>query len=958
MTINRARYGVGLVAGLAAGFFGSVQDVHAGISFDPALTWRTVRSAHFAVHYHDGEEALARTTLAIAERVHTRLSGDLHWTPQEPTDVVLSDGSDLSNGYAQVIPTDRMTLLVTPPDSIDGLEDHDGWLETVITHEYTHILHLDKAAGAPYALRYVFGRNFLLFPNTFEPSWLIEGIATYAETDTGRGYGRGQSAYFNMLMRTELQHGLKPLAQVNQSIATWPGGITPYLYGVQFYNFIDATQGEKKIPQWVEGYSDNLLPFFINTNSAQVLGKSLKRLWPEFDSYLQTKYAQQNADLEKSGVRQGVRLTQHGYRTGSARVLPDGTLFYLVNDGGSEPGLMMWSPGAAAPRRLVDVQAPARFDVHARAGVLLAQPERFHNADLFYDLYRADLRSGRLQRLTRGGRYHYASWSPDGQRILAVHQGLAKSELRLLTDQGEPLETLWRGEPQVVVADLQWSPDGASAVAAVWRPASHWNIEVFSLAQRRWTPLTHDQAIEAQPRFSADASAVLFTSDHGGVYNLRRLVLASGAITTLSNVPGGAFYPSQATVGGPIYYTGAGPDGFDIYRLDRIQETPLTTHPDRSPDVAQDTSIATESMASESYSPYSSLRPRWWFPHLALDSSRTEIGVITSASDALRRHNYYADLAYDFQNDQPVGELDYVYDRWFPLLKLRVARSNSIYNDAGGATARVRASDTYQAEVVFPLLTYRHRLALNTAVYQVRDHDVWTEAGVSPAADSSDNVAGLAVLWDSTRYYPFSISRTNGRHIQLVAENSDVLGGSDYTGSVYTLDWREFLALGGRHVLALRVAGGWGTESPRPYVLGGSFSAVTGLPLVDALNFYTPFDQRDFALRGYTRGTPELVGRRMALTSAEWRFPLGRVERGIMAPPLALQQLYGSVFVDSGAAWNDGDRPDAFATGAGVEAYADTFIFYNVPLSLRLGYAHGYNAGGDDQVYLQVGSSF
>ena len=947
-----------LVMGAVVWFLGWSPAVYAGISHDPSLTWNSLRSPHFVVHFHDGEEHLARTSIGIAEQVHARLSQQLNWSPVEPTDIVLTDGIDLSNGYAQVFPADRINIFVNPPDNINGLEDHGGWLTTVITHEYTHILHLDKARGAPRFLRNVFGRNFLLFPNVFQPTWLIEGIATYVETDVQHGHGRGQSAYFDMLMREESRNGIKPITQVNQPIATWPGGSTPYLYGVQFHNFIADSQGPQKITQLVENYSKNIIPFFVNSNSRRVLGKGMAQLWPEFDQYVSRKYTGQLAAIQARGVRQGTRITQHGYYTGASRVLTDGTLFYLRADGKSEPALMVQRPGQNRAEHLVDVHTSARFDVHDGAGILLVQPEVFNNASFYYDLYRVDMHSGRTRRLTQGGRYHFAAWSPDGKSIAAAREALGVSSLLLLTPEGKPLQTLWNGVDSEVVTDISWSPDGKTLVASVWRPDNGWNLELFSLASRQWTALTQDKAIEAHPQFSADGASILFVSDHDGVYNVRRMYLADRRITTLTNLEGGAFRPSQVTAQGPLFYTGMGVNGFDLYRMDDIKEEPLSVAPSVTAAVAAADPAPRTDVTREKYSPYSGLRPRWWLPHVAVETGRTELGVVTSASDPLERHIYAADLAYDFHNDWLVGDLNYVYDRWFPILKLRSARYNSIDLDNNDEPLRVRRSDTFQAEMILPWLTYRHRWSLHTSALQVKDSDGWVASGAPALPDFTDNILGLALVFDSTRRYPFSISRSNGRHVQLVSENSDVLGASDYTGEVYTLDWREFVALGNEHVVALRLAGGWGTGLPRQFRLGGSRSALFAPPLLAGLDFSSTFNQRDYALRGYSPGRTGLTGRRMALSSLEWRFPVRRVERGIMAPPLALHQVFGNVFIDAGSAWDTGDRPEHYFTGAGIEANADTILFYNVGLNLRLGYAHGFNEGGDNKVYLRAGASF
>lgn len=928
----------------------------AGVSYDPALTWRTLHSLHFRVHYHDGEETLAQRTVATAERVHAQLSPVIGWQPEGPVDIVLADRQDIANGYASFFPANRMTIFVTPPDGVTSLEDHGGWLDTVLTHEYTHILHLDKATGAPGYLRHVFGRNILLFPNALQPAWLIEGIATWHETDRARGIGRGQSSYYDMLLRLEVDRGVKPLRQINQRIVTWPGGTTPYLYGVAFHNFIADQQGAERIKMLVDNYSDNIIPFRINSNSRQTLGAELTDLWPRFEQYLKEHYGARLDSIRRIGVVAGERITRHGYSGGAARVLPDGDILYLREDGASEPALLRQAADGT-PRWRTSVHAGAHLAVHPRAGALLAQPEINRNANYFYDLYRVDLEHGGVRRLTHGARYRYAAWSPDGTRILAVHNQGGKHALHLLDDSGKRIEVLWAGEQDVVFADPDWSPDGASVALAAWRPRDGWNLERFILSERRFEPLTRDQEIEAQPQFTADGKALLFSSDHGGVYNLRRLDLASGKLTTLSNVEGGAFHPTQARVDGPVYYTGYHAAGFDIYRLDEPAALPMpAAAPGPSAVVAMDDPVP-EGLTVSNYSPYDGLSPRWWLPHVGIDAQRTELGVMTSGSDPLLRHIYYLDLAYDFSNELFVGSVDYIYDRLVPTFKLHASRSSELYLDSNDDPLRVRTSDTYLGEMVLPFLQYRRGITAHAAGYTVRDADSWTANGVAPLADGTDNVLGYAFVYDSTRRYPLSISRS-GVQVSVAAETSDAIDGSDYSGEVYTLDGRAFLPLTGEHVLALRLASGWGSASPRPFRLGGSLSAnAAPLPLDTAL-LNSPFNQREFALRGYDSGLANLIGRRMLLASAEWRFPVARIERGFMAPPLAIHQVYGSVFAETGEAWNTGRSPGDYSTGAGMEANAEVNLFYALAFHLRLGYAHGFADNGSNQVYLKLGSAF
>ena len=932
---------------------------HAAVVHDSNLTWRTLTSAHFAVHYHDGEEVRARQVVGLAERVHNRLSAVFNWIPLERTEIVLTDEYDVSNGYTSVFPANRMELLLTPPDGLNSLEDNAGWLETVITHEYTHVLHLDKVRGLPAHLRNVFGRFFLLFPNALEPTWLIEGMAVYYETDRARGIGRGQSSYFDMLMRMEVAGGgPKPLRQVNQPMDTWPQGYVPYLYGVQFENFVAQRNGEDSIQKWVTNYSDRIIPFRIITNSKVSYGKGLAGMWDEFVKDRRDHYGAQISTIRNGGEAAGERVTHEGYYASGARGLEDGTVFWTRFDGKNDPALMVLRPGVAAPERLAKVHYGARIAVHPQAGVLLAQPEVCRNARYYYDLYRVDPQTGSTDRLTHCARYRAAAWSPDGQRIVAVHQELGQSALDILDREGKQIERIWSGAADEVVGDLDWSPDGTAVVASVWRRDTGWNIELLTLADRRWRMLTKDSAIEAQPQFTRDGKAVLFSSDHGGVYNLRRVHIADGRVETLSNVVGGAFYPTEAGADNGIYYLGYGSDGFDLYRLGvPIARTTPAAAPGASGQALPPAPIPADLQVSD-YSPYNGLRPRWWFPHLVVESGRTEIGAQTSGWDALTRHIYYLDAAYDVTNSSPVGSIDYIYDRWYPILKFGGSRWNLLERNSDDEVTRVRHSDTLQAEAVFPLLSYDSRWSLHAAALETREADARLLRGATAEPADHDSLAGLALVFDSSKRFPLSISRSHGREVHLVAEDSDAIKRSDYTGRIYTFDWREFVPLGSEHVLAVRLVEGWGTDAPRPFKLGGNAGAAQTPPLLGSTLLQTPFNVRQYALRGYPEGRGELEGRRMQLATLEWRFPVRRIERGIMIPPMALQQVYGSAFVDTGATWHQGSSPDHYRSGIGLEANADVTLFYSVPFTLRLGVARGVNNGGETQAYLRIGSSF
>jgi WD40-like Beta Propeller Repeat len=919
---------------------------------DPTLTWRTLKTPHFAIHYHDGEEALARDAAARAEAVHRRLSKFFNWTPASPTDIVLTNRSDDNNGESTPFAHNTMTLFIAPSDDDTLLEEYDDWLTPLLTHEYTHILHLDKSARAPRIMRKIVGRFPLLFPNVYETLWQIEGIATYMETDDQRAVGRGQSSYYRALMRIEVEHGIKPLREVNQPLESWPAGTTAYLYGVYFYRFVAARYGERGIQRWIDAASGKLIPFAINTNSRAAFHKDLDGLWQSFGEYLNQQFQPELDAIRQHGVRAGVRVTDSGYHTGNPHVLPNGDLVYVLSDFQDDDRLMLLKAGAARPRIIARVHG-TRFDVHPKAGILLVQPEFVNNASLFDDLYRVDLSNGRITRLTHGGRYRYAAWSPDGTRIAAVQYDLKRSRLQLLDAHGKILQTLWEGKPWEVIAHPVWSPDGHSIAAALWRPQSRWNLALFDLNERRWRDLTQTANVETQPRFTPDGKSILFSADYGGVYNIQRLSLADGRRETLTNVIGGAFNPDLSADGGTLYYTGLDSGGSNVYRLILEGTAPLAPAAARPPVAYPPVEVPPlTSVTTAPYRPWYSLRPAWWIPYLALGSQHSEVGVMTTGNDALSRHTYSLVAAYDFRNDWPIGSVDYVYDRWRVALRLSASRSVRAYTDSDGNDERLRRNDDLGLLLDYPWISYDRQWVAQAGISVHDESDAWRRGDEPVWSNGKDNVGGLALTYNSAKRYPRSISDSRGRNITLVAESSDLLP-SDYGGDVYRLDWREYLALGGEHVLAARLAAGTGSRQARPFELGGAFAEGAAVVIAPS-----PLNKRSFALRGYPEGLAALRGRNMALGELELRFPIALIERGFMAPPIGVHELSGSVFVNSGDAWDDGTSPDRLSTGAGAELTAELIAGYRFGLDLRLGYARGFNQGREHQVYLTLGGSF
>lgn len=934
-----------IISGLFLAVFLMMLIATSALAINPSLDWKTLETDHFRIHFHDGEKTLALKSASIAETAHEEITQLLNWVPRNKTELILSDEMDFSNGAATPVPFNSTYIFVTPPNEPNSLEDFDDWLRVIIKHEYTHIVHLDKASGFPRGIRKAFGRMVLFFPNLLQPNWIIEGLATHIETDEEVGEGRGQSSHFAMMMRTEVDNGVKPVSQVNLPNRSWPGGTSYYLYGVYFFQFIEDRYGEEAVIEYVESNSNNVIPFRVNANTHQIFGKNMTDLWAEFTEYMEDRFNPEIQAIRASGVVEGEALTSLGYRSGTPVAMSDGSAFFVEDDGFTRPALMRQTGNEV--EHITDVHFAARLDMHEQAGALISQPEICDNNYVYFDLFKVSNESHSIQRLTHCARYVYSSWSPAADEIIAVKMELGQSSLHRLNADGELLEILWEGRQDEVISQIDWSPDGSQVVASVWR-SGNWNLELFDLETNTWIQLTNDHWVQLQPRFSEDGQSVVYSADYDKVYNIHKLTLSTGQVLQLTNVTGGAFSPSIKK--GVLYYRGYGAKGYDIYRLDqplnitRDQQSQLTQASDNT-----HIEIGNIKLTETDYSAWSSLRPRWWFPSAAAATGEGFwLGAVSGGNDALRAHSYLMSAAVEVNTGTFSTTFSYLYNNRF-LVALERGADVDMDGEDNDEVVSIRIENEFQLLYDFPLyrVNYDWHFLLNATLDEEYTDEI--REGVTPLPDSNDGLLGLGLLFNNSRNFNYSISKNDGRTVKLIAETSDALE-SDFSGNIYVVDWREYIQIASEHVLAIRLVNGWGTEQPKPFELGGVNALSSDLSI---------FNKREYNLRGYDENIAELTGRRMQLASAEWRFPLARIERGWMSPPLGLSQLAGNVFYEAGASWNEGSSAEKFYAGAGIELSADLNLFYGYGLKVRTGFAHGFDEElGDDIFYLSVGSSF
>lgn len=914
----------------------------AAASYPPHYRFRSIVTPRVTVHYHQGLESMARQSATLANEIlegHERRYG----VAVPRVQMVLADVEDDPNGFASPLPYPLVGVRAVAPTGGDELGTHDGWLRLVITHELAHIIHLEAARGVVAAARRVVGRAPFLFPNASTPTWMVEGLATYEETEES-AFGRGRNPDVRMVLRMAAIEGRFP--DIDEAVGSrdrYPGGSVPYLFGEAFVRDLSRRFGPTVLPEIVRVHSGRPIPYLDDWTAKRVTGGTFTRRWREWRERATAEHAADALLIEERGLTKSRALTARGVSQTGARWSPDGRwIAYTSRSLTRHRAIHLVRPDGTGDRRLAQ-----RNDGVTLAwtpdgkSIVFDEGEVHRRFTTRYDLRVLDVATGRVRKLTRGARAREPDVAADGARVVFVRQLGDRTELAVTGLDGRGQRDLTRSEPGVQWSRPRFRPDGRSIAASRLSTEGALDLVVMDADGANPRSLTSDRARDAEPAWTPDGRHIVFRSDRDGVSNLYAVSVEDGGMVRLTNVVGGAFSPDVSPDGTTLAFSDYRSTGYDVHvtPLDLATAPPAAPYADPYPPSRP--RPQEHAAADQSYRPLAMLRPRFWAPYFE-GGDEVKLGAATGGADPLFRHVYAGALDVGLDTRRLGFQGFYQYDRWLPTL-IAAYEDRSLPVEEGG----ISRSRELNLRATFPLERARRR-SQSLSVAWRRGRDTLEDTAEPDALDRG----GIEAAWSMTtaRQFPYTISPAEGLRARVAYLKEAEALGSDLDLGKATADLRGYRRLfSDNDTLALRIGGGTTFGEP---AFRRSF-AVGGFP--DG-SLFDIVQTNHSVLRGYAQNA--FRGRRFAHANAEYRLPLAHPQRGYRTVPLFLRHLHGSVFADAAHAWNGAFDAGQAKVGMGAALGVDFAVGPGLGLTFTAGVAHGFSDSRSARPYFRTGLAF
>lgn len=894
----------------------------------PELDWQVLETDHFRVIFHQGLEATARETAAVAESVYDPICRQLDTWPEGKTPIVISDQDEVVNGYA--LPSGQIFVWVHQNDAVRRFSGTEKWVRKVVAHEFQHRVTFE-------ALGTWAGTWNLLFV----PAWLMEGLAEYYTESWGVERSDRD------LRRLTLLGGLDRL--------------DPHDSGFARVLLLAHEHGDSSLVKMVK--HRNRLTGLYGFGGA--FRAATGRTYPQFEeTWRRTMHATyygylgQKEDVLAAG--EAVPLPVRDVR--GLAWSPDSARVAIVgrsSRGMQELGLYLASGDSLKQVREVDHGAlddRVSWSPDGRS-LVYAKQRRGRHGSLVWDLRRLDVGPAeekarpRGRWLTRDRRANDPAWSPGGGEVLFLASEGRAANLHVMDAAGGESRPLTSFAGDVQVQSPRWSPDGAWIAFSLFDETSGPDIALVRADGGGFRKLTSDTLYDFEPLWSPDGRRVYFTSYREDTANLFAVAVEESAAAGDGGGPATPPIEQLTDSGEGLWGVDMAPgedrvialalasvDSARVVRVAgsrRVTPQPLRLRPPflgwtrKAPEIALGPVDRGRDVVRKGPYPYHAWQDPRWLVRTVVPYPPGYVSAFAVLGDALGRHQVTAGGAMRFDLSERSGFAGYIDASRSPFLTAGAFRRTRAGLRMYERRLLTERQDGVGARAAWPWnggdrLDANGTLVLSADLYErvPVEAEAFVGERLPVPQRGREGLFALEARWLRRRPHRSNeVLPRQGVGLGLRAEAADAGWFGDFTYRRVTAE-----GFGNR-----RAAGGMGAWFGRV-----KFEALAGSPPAQVFTGVTPDEniylsssdllsllQSSFLATPETvrlRGWPHVrLGRRSLWASGEWRVPLAaRLPVSVFG--VQLGALTGAVFADAASVWSEGDAAASdWISTAGIE---------------------------------------
>ena len=577
------------------------------------LEWFTIESEHFLIHFQEGNSRSAKVTARIAEEIYLPITDLYQHEPDQKVSIVLKDRDDYSNGAAYFF-DNKIDIWLPALDT--PLRGTHNWLRNVITHEFTHIVQIQKAMKGKrkFPISYIQWLSYesvrrpdvlygfpngivtLPFASINVPAWLAEGTAQYQRE--GLLFETWDS-HRDMILRTRiLSDTYFSLEEMGTfSSKTSIERETVYNQGFAFVIYLVDTFGEEVLRDISSALATKGL---YNVADAIEIATGIpgEKVFQNWIKERKNFYQEATQDINET---KSEYVEKDGFFNFYPKVSPDGnSIAYLSNKGRDYSLASLYLKDKNGTKEIAQVSNQL-FDEHQQHTDATQTPlitfittsfsfspdgnsiaysvnKATKYGESYRDIFLYNIETEEHTRLTNGARIESPSWNADGSKIAALQYHKGTQNLVLLDPETKEITTLTDFKNGETLFTPDWSKDGKSIYFS-YADRGNRSIYKVDIETEILESVINDGVIDSRdPMLSFDGRSLYYATDEDGIFNIFKYDLKSKTSEQITNVIGGVFMPYMDKSGN-LYYSEYEADGYKIKKhIFGSEETQLSTY--------------------------------------------------------------------------------------------------------------------------------------------------------------------------------------------------------------------------------------------------------------------------------------------------------------------------------------------------------------------------------------------